>query len=371
MKAKFQMEPNTDMDHLVDVVLNKETLADDEFRAILSKFTTIGWEEDGTSSCQRAGYSLNQSTVAYFYSTPPAASNQSTGLADGEPKASSLPAASPKRVGAIVYKIVYCNGGGGGPSGPVVDTLWAGDGLQRTCEEVEEEVDHPCRPQQLRGGQSQWQRRPIPPPPLQVGPCLLHARRQHRPAGGAPAEEVPICTVAVSDGPVMKIRDGLVAAENDLSSDGVKQLSIVLHYDIPFTHNLWHISVLEDQKQEDAEKLDETNEPSDADPSSQINQNVSSNAKPDMNDSVMGESVAVSDTEQNSADDNNLANLDLNLGLKATYNERETKSRNSGSDEGDQVEKINLDEEIEMNNRTDSEVPNKLKRKKLSPLTSK
>ncbi|XP_042402193.1 uncharacterized protein LOC121992106 [Zingiber officinale] len=131
------------------------------------------------------------------------------------------------------------------------------------------------------------------------------------------------------------------------------------------------ISVLEDQKQEDAEKLDETNEPSDADPSSQINQNVSSNAKPDMNDSVMGESVAVSDTEQNSADDNNLANLDLNLGLKATYNERETKSRNSGSDEGDQVEKINLDEEIEMNNRTDSEVPNKLKRKKLSPLTSK
>lgn len=53
------------------------------------------------------------------------------------------------------------------------------------------------------------------------------------------------------------------------------------------------ISVLEDQKQEDAEKLDETNEPSDADPSSQINQNVSSNAKPDMNDSVMGESVAV------------------------------------------------------------------------------
>ncbi|KAG6499106.1 hypothetical protein ZIOFF_038862 [Zingiber officinale] len=237
---------------------------------------------------------------------------------------------------------------------------------------------------------------------------------------------VPDSSMAVSDGPFVKIHDGLVAAENDLSSDGVKQLSIVLHYDIPFTHNLWHISVLEDQKQEDAEKLDETNEPSDADPSSQINQNVSSNTKPDMNDIVMGfigyididngianaglhwvqrsnviifimkirsqcwaspvepsnfiifimkirsySGLEVSDTEQNSADDNNLANLDLNLGLKATYNERETKSRNNVSDEGDQVEKINLDEEIEMNNRTDSEVPNKLKRKKLSPLTSK
>lgn len=53
------------------------------------------------------------------------------------------------------------------------------------------------------------------------------------------------------------------------------------------------ISVLEEQKEEDAEKLDETNEPSDADPSSQINQNVSSNTKPDMNDIVMGESVVV------------------------------------------------------------------------------
>lgn len=53
------------------------------------------------------------------------------------------------------------------------------------------------------------------------------------------------------------------------------------------------IAVLEEQKQEDAENLDETNEPSDADPSSQINQNVSSNTKPDMNDIVMGESVAV------------------------------------------------------------------------------
>lgn len=30
--------------------------------------------------------------------------------------------------------------------------------------------------------------------------------------------------MAVSDGPFVKIHDGLVAAENDLSSDGVKQL---------------------------------------------------------------------------------------------------------------------------------------------------
>lgn len=74
-----------------------------------------------------------------------------------------------------------------------------------------------------------------------------------------------------------------------------------------------------------------------------------------------------SDMEQNSADDNILANLDLNLGLKATYNERETKSRNSGPDEGDQVEKINLSEDMEMNNGTDSEVPNKLKRKAVAP----
>lgn len=53
------------------------------------------------------------------------------------------------------------------------------------------------------------------------------------------------------------------------------------------------ISVLEEQKQEDAEKLHETYKPSDVDPSSQINQNVSSDMKPDMNDILMGESMVV------------------------------------------------------------------------------
>ncbi|XP_074577450.1 uncharacterized protein LOC141833847 [Curcuma longa] len=122
------------------------------------------------------------------------------------------------------------------------------------------------------------------------------------------------------------------------------------------------ISVLEEQKQEDAEKLHETYKPSDVDPSSQINQNVSSDMKPDVNDILMGESMVASDMDQNSADDNNLANLDLNLGLKGTDNERETKSR----DEGDDVEKVSLGEEIKING-TNSEATKNLKRKAVTP----
>ncbi|KAG6536409.1 uncharacterized protein LOC122025392 [Zingiber officinale] len=113
------------------------------------------------------------------------------------------------------------------------------------------------------------------------------------------------------------------------------------------------ISVLEEQKQEDAEKLHETYEPSNVDLSSQINRNVSSDLKPGMNDILMGESMAASDMDQNSADDNNLANLDLNLGLKGIDNERETKSRN----EGDAVEKLSIGEDIKING-TNSEAAN-------------
>ncbi|KAG6532109.1 hypothetical protein ZIOFF_005947 [Zingiber officinale] len=122
------------------------------------------------------------------------------------------------------------------------------------------------------------------------------------------------------------------------------------------------ISVLEEQKQEDAEKLHETYEPSNVDLSSQINRNVSADLKPDMNDILMGESMAASDMDQNSADDNNLANLDLNLGLKGIDNERETKSRN----EGDDVEKLSIGEDIKING-TNSEAANKMKRKAVTP----
>ncbi|XP_042474563.1 uncharacterized protein LOC122056599 isoform X2 [Zingiber officinale] len=138
------------------------------------------------------------------------------------------------------------------------------------------------------------------------------------------------------------------------------------------TMSFWHdranlcwslkISVLEEQKQEDAEKLHETYEPSNVDLSSQINRNVSADLKPDMNDILMGESMAASDMDQNSADDNNLANLDLNLGLKGIDNERETKSRN----EGDDVEKLSIGEDIKING-TNSEAANKMKRKAVTP----
>lgn len=49
------------------------------------------------------------------------------------------------------------------------------------------------------------------------------------------------------------------------------------------------ISVIEEQKQEAAEKLDDKNKPNEADPSSQPTQNGSSEKKPDMNDVAMEE----------------------------------------------------------------------------------
>lgn len=49
------------------------------------------------------------------------------------------------------------------------------------------------------------------------------------------------------------------------------------------------ISVIEEQKQEAAEKLDDKNKPNEADPSSQPTQNDSSEKKPDMNDVAMEE----------------------------------------------------------------------------------
>ncbi|URD76329.1 hypothetical protein MUK42_09426 [Musa troglodytarum] len=49
------------------------------------------------------------------------------------------------------------------------------------------------------------------------------------------------------------------------------------------------ISVIEEQKQEAAEKLDDKNKPNEADPSSQPTQNDSSDKKPDMNDVAMEE----------------------------------------------------------------------------------
>lgn len=54
---------------------------------------------------------------------------------------------------------------------------------------------------------------------------------------------------------------------------------------------LWtmQISVIEEQKQEAAEKLDDKNKPNEADPSSQPTQNDSSEKKPDMNDVAMEE----------------------------------------------------------------------------------
>ncbi|CAL9190666.1 unnamed protein product [Musa hybrid cultivar] len=122
------------------------------------------------------------------------------------------------------------------------------------------------------------------------------------------------------------------------------------------------ISVIEEQKQEAAEKLDDKNKPNEADPSSQPTQNDSSEKKPDMNDVAMEEAQA-SDKD----DDINQTNLDLNLGLKATDGDLETKSRNTKQDEGDQLVKASTREGAAMKTTTNSETHKKLKRKAVTP----
>lgn len=71
-----------------------------------------------------------------------------------------------------------------------------------------------------------------------------------------------------------------------------------------------------------------------------------------------------SDKDQVAAEDSNRTNFDLNLGLKAAEGDRETKSRNAEQDEvGDQPDKVSSGKNMEMKFATNSEPPNKLKRK--------
>ncbi|RWW59689.1 hypothetical protein BHE74_00033355 [Ensete ventricosum] len=69
-------------------------------------------------------------------------------------------------------------------------------------------------------------------------------------------------------------------------------------------------------------------------------------------------------------DDINETNLDLNLGLKTTDGDRETKSRNTKLDEGDQPVKASTSRGAATKTTTNSETHNKLKRKAV-PLTLK
>ncbi|CAL9072593.1 unnamed protein product [Musa textilis] len=162
------------------------------------------------------------------------------------------------------------------------------------------------------------------------------------------------------------------------------------------------ISVIEEQKQEAAEKLDDKNKPNEADPSSQPTQNDSSDKKPDMNDVAMEEAqvmimyfliiylllhlwiiysrddwtdrfirvapkIGIMFQASDKDDDINQTNLDLNLGLKATDGDLETKSRNTKQDEGDQPVKASTSEGAATKTTTNSETHNKLKRKAVTP----
>lgn len=66
-------------------------------------------------------------------------------------------------------------------------------------------------------------------------------------------------------------------------------------------------------------------------------------------------------------DDINQTNLDLNLGLKATDGDLETKSRHTKQDEGDQLVKASTREGAAMKTTTNSETHKKLKRKAVTP----
>ncbi|RWW11118.1 hypothetical protein GW17_00025294 [Ensete ventricosum] len=87
---------------------------------------------------------------------------------------------------------------------------------------------------------------------------------------------------------------------------------------------------------------------------------------PDQVNSTTASELEASDKD----DDINETNLDLNLGLKTTDGDRETKSRNTKLDEGDQPVKASTSRGAATKTTTNSETHNKLKRKAV-PLTLK
>ncbi|XP_010913976.1 uncharacterized protein [Elaeis guineensis] len=127
------------------------------------------------------------------------------------------------------------------------------------------------------------------------------------------------------------------------------------------------VSVIEEQKQEAAVKLEEENKPSDADPSAQAVQSDQSDGKPDMNDASMEEAQAINKDEA-PAEDNKGTDLNLSLGLNAPDGDGESnpKLAEQGDSTG-QPERVNSGEDVEMKSGTNSETDNKLKRKAVTP----